>query len=270
MSNEKKRPGAFRRILGDLLILLTVLFTVYLCFVMLRRIESVVLKDTYVEVFRYELIICAVLILCALDLRFGLFTLPHSLLLRIIGWALRIVVIAGTLAVLFFAGKVVSGSLVNTASEAKNVLVLGMALEKGKPNADLMYRLDTARMYLDAHPDAALILTGGNADEEGRTEAAVMRELLTEKGVPADKLILEDKAEDTRENFLNTARMIPPAEPVVLISSSYHMERAVRVAGEAGFTDIRRLPAPSDPIMYPANVLWEIIMEVNDLKNASK
>ena len=34
-------------------------------------------------------------------------------------------------------------------------------------------------------------------------------------------------------------------EPVVMISSNYHMDRAVRNAGEAGFTHVMRLPAPS-------------------------
>ena len=88
----------------------------------------------------------------------------------------------------------------------------------------------------------------GNAGEDGRTEAAVMRDLLLAQGVSEESLRLEDQAATTKENFRNTARMIDPAQPVVLISSNYHMDRAVRTAKSAGFSRILRLPAPSDPL----------------------
>lgn len=39
--------------------------------------------------------------------------------------------------------------------------------------------------------------------------------------------------------------MIPPEEPVVMISSDYHMDRAVRNATESGFSRVMKLPAPS-------------------------
>jgi uncharacterized SAM-binding protein YcdF (DUF218 family) len=58
--------------------------------------------------------------------------------------------------------------------------------------------------------------------------------------------------------------MIDPSRPVVLISSDYHMDRAVRTAREAGFTRVLRLPAPSAFLSFGANVMWEVIMEVNE------
>jgi hypothetical protein len=47
------------------------------------------------------------------------------------------------------------------------------------------------------------------------------------------------------------------------ISSNYHMGRAIRMAREAGFADPLRVPAPSEPLYYGANVMWEVIMELN-------
>ena len=78
-------------------------------------------------------------------------------------------------------------------------------------------------------------------------------------------MILEDRAETTKENFRNTARMIDPEEPVVLISSNYHMDRAVQTAEAAGFARVLRLPAPSSVLRYGANVMWEVILELNEL-----
>ena len=59
--------------------------------------------------------------------------------------------------------------------------------------------------------------------------------------------------------------MIDPAAPVVLISSNYHMDRAVRTARNAGFTKILRMPAPSSFLYFGANVMGEVILELNEL-----
>ena len=259
-----RRPGPARRIIGDILILAVVLFTVYLCVVMLRRINTVVLKDTYRKIFHNELLLCGIVLLFSLDLRFGFFTLPRARVLKILGWILRILVTVCTLIIVFVCGKVIAGNLINTAEVAENAIVLGMALEDGKPTKDLIYRLDTAQQYLEDYPAATLIFTGGNPTETGLTEAGVMCELLTERGIHAERMILEDQAKSTRENFTDTAMIVDPAEPVVLISSNYHMDRAVRMAEQAGFEKILRLPAPSDPLQYGSNVMWEVILDINE------
>lgn len=265
-NNETKTIGPARRILGDLALVLAALLTADVTVIMLRRIASVVLKETYQSIFRHELVLCAVLLLFALDLRFGVFTARKGKLLKGIGWALRCAILLGTAVILFFCGKVAVGSLINTAQPAEHVIVLGMALQNGKPTDDLLSRLDTAQRYLEQNPDTTLILTGGNAGEDGRTEAAVMRDLLLARGVSEESLRLEDQAKTTRENFRNTARMLDPSAPVVLISSNYHMDRAVRTAESAGFTQVLRLPAPSDPLSFGANMMWEVILDLNELK----
>ena len=229
---------------------------------MLHRISTVVLKQNYRKIFSYELAVCAVLLVFALDVRFGFFTKLLLKICKIIGWALRAAVIIMTAVILFFGGKIIAGSMINTSAPADHVVVLGHALEDGKPAPDLLYRLETAKQYLDRNPDATLILTGGNPDKSGKTEAGVMCELLTELGVPQDKMILEDKAQTTKRNYENTIKMIDPKQPVVLISSNYHMDRAVLTARDAGFENILRLPAPSEFLYFGANVMWEIVLEL--------
>ena len=59
--------------------------------------------------------------------------------------------------------------------------------------------------------------------------------------------------------------MLPAGTPAVLISSNYHMDRAVRIASEEGFTQIMRLPAPSGFFAYGANMLSEVVLAVHDL-----
>ena len=255
----------FRRIIGSALIVVALAFTVYLCVIMAHRIRAVVLKDSYIKIFRYELIACAFFLLFALDVRFGLLTGLHFGAARVVGWGLRVLVALIVAALLCVFGKIVAGSRVCTEAPARHAIVLGLALENGKPTGDLLSRLDAAERYLRENPETTLILTGGNADESGKTEAAVMRDLLIKRGAAADRLMLEDRAETTKENFQNVARMIDPAEPVVLISSDYHMDRAVQMAKSAGFAEVLRLPAPSSVVEFGANVMWEVVLELNEL-----
>ena len=170
--------------------------------------------------------------------------------------------IAVVAVLLYFIGKITVGSFIRTGAPAKNALVLGLALENGKPTDDLISRLDTTEKYAKENPEATLILTGGNADESGRTEADVMQDILIERGVK-NEIKLEDQAKDTKENFKNAAKLVDPNEPIVLISSNYHMDRAVKTAESAGFTDVLRLPAPSSFLNYGVNVMWEVILELN-------
>ncbi|MBQ8954016.1 MAG: YdcF family protein [Clostridia bacterium] len=255
-----------RRIAGDVLIALVLLLIGDMCAVMVHRVSVVVLKETYRDAFHYELILCGVLLLFSLDVRFGLLTRPRLRAVKAAGWILRAVVALLTCAILFFCGRVISGSLIDTAGPAEYAVVLGMALEDGEPAKDLLHRVDTAAQFLNDNPGASLILTGGNPDGSGKTEAAAMRELLLARGVPAEKMILEDQAKTTSDNFRNVARMTDPRDPLVLISSGYHMDRAAGIAAQAGFTHILRRPAPSDPRCYGANMLWEVVMDVNELK----
>lgn len=266
MHNKERKPiGKARRVIGDILIALVVLFTVYLSVIMLRRISTVVLKATYQKIFLYELALCAVTLLFALDLRFGFFTRMRPKLLKALGWVLRSAVIAAVCVILFFCGRVVLGGMTSASADADYSLVLGLALENGKPTDDLISRLRAAQNFLQEHPDAKLVLTGGNADASGRTEAAIMRDWLLEAGVSEERLILEDKADTTKANFRETAKLIDPEAPVVLITSDYHMARSVRTAKEAGFSQVLRLSAASSPLYYGANVMWEVVLELNDL-----
>ena len=260
------RPSLARRIVGDILLALVAMLIAEVAIVMPARINAVVLKSDYQEVFVYQRILCAVLLLFALDIRFNLFTRWKPAAVRVIGWILRVVIVLASTVIIFFCGKVVIGSVVQNAGQADHVIVLGLALENGEASPDLIARLDTAREYLDQHPGAKLILTGGNADESGRTEADVMRDILTAKGVPEESLMMEDQASTTKENFENIARMISPDKPVVMISSNYHMDRAVRRAEKCGFSNVMRLPAPSAFFAYGANMLSEVVLDLNELK----
>ena len=262
--DNMKRPSIIRRITGDILIVLVILLAADVALVMPAKINAVVLKSCYQELFVYEIFFCAVL-LFALDVRFAFFTRWKHSFLKTTGWILRIITALISIVIIFFCGKVITGSLINTSGQADYAIVLGLALENGKPAPDLLQRLDTAREYLEKHPETRLILTGGNADESGKSEAAVMGDILVQHGVPENKLIFEEQGYNTADNFSNIKGMISAGDPVVVISSNYHMDRAVLTASEGGFTHVMRLPASSDCLTFGANIFSEAVLELNDL-----
>ena len=261
----RRRPGKTRCVIGDILIVLVAAFMLYLGAVMHQRIQTVVLSDIYKKVLLNEELLCLVLLVFALDIRFSLFTVSRRVPVRILGWILRAAVFAATFLILLIGCRVVVTGMTAGAGTADRVIVLGMALEDGQPTKDLLLRLETAQAYGEEHPECVLILTGGNPDAQGRTEASVMRDILVGNGFPEERILLEDQASNTIKNLLNVAAMIDPNEPVMLVSSNYHMSRAVQTAESTGFTRVIRLPAPSSTVPYGANVMWEVILIINNL-----
>ena len=248
-AKPRKKAGKIRRIIGDSLIGITVAFTVYLCAGMLYRIHTVANPFFYWKVFWNEMVIFGILTLLTVDLRTGFLTKLRAIPFKVIGWCARIAacVVAG--AVLAVAGSVIGKGMIRTASSADYVIALGMALENGKPTQDLLYRVKTAEDYAAKHPEVTLIVTGGN-DES--------------------RIITEDQAQSTQQNFENVAKMIDPTKPVVIVTNNYHMDRAVKIAQKAGFTTVERLPALSDPVFYGVNIMWEVMNDLDSAINWNK
>ena len=98
-------------------------------------------------------------------------------------------------------------------------------------------------------PDAKIAFTGGDAGVlyKSDSEAAGAAQLLTALGVPRERLILEAKARDTYENAvflkeeLGKLGLLGPGTRWVLITSAYHMPRAMAAFRAAGF-DVEAWP----------------------------
>ena len=121
-------------------------------------------------------------------------------------------------------------------------LVLGAALWDEKPSPALKERLDLAYQLYREGWVQHLILSGGKGDD-GLSEAEGMKRYLVDKGVPPDRLLLEDQSRNTAENIANSKKILLQRnwEQIHLITHDYHMYRALRLAERAG---IDATPAP--------------------------
>lgn len=74
-----------------------------------------------------------------------------------------------------------------------------------------------------------LIISGGSAKilEKERFESAYLKEFCVDLGFDTNKIISDSLSRNTRENAINTSHLIKNGNRILLITSSYHMPRAI-------------------------------------------
>jgi uncharacterized SAM-binding protein YcdF (DUF218 family) len=95
-----------------------------------------------------------------------------------------------------------------------------------------------------------ILVTGGRVFATGGVEADISRSILRSAGVPEGSIIVEAASRNTTENAANTAAILKErgfTRPI-LVTSAYHMERAVRQFRKAG---VAVVPFPAD---YQENI----------------
>ncbi len=143
----------------------------------------------------------------------------------------------------------VMGILMGTAAkradkvDADALIVLGAAVHGDRVTWVLSNRLDTAADYLEAHPDTVCIVSGGQGDGESVTEASAMQKYLVErKGIDPGRILVEDQATSTLENFRFSKKMIEEVlgenASIAFVTTDFHVFRAGRVAKKAGISAV--------------------------------
>lgn len=124
------------------------------------------------------------------------------------------------------------------ADGADALIVLGGGIRGNYPTLSLRYRLDAAKDYADRNPDTLVILSGGQGDDEEVPEADVMYRYLISQGVPAERIIKEDKSLSTEENFRYSKAIIDErigsGANVVFCTNRFHVFRSELVAKREG------------------------------------
>ena len=137
------------------------------------------------------------------------------------------------------AGIVVLGGGIETDTSVKREqVILNDAGERQIALADLGRR----------YPRARLVFSGGSGSiAEGTvSEAEVVSRNADTLGVPRDRLILEQGSRNTHENAAFTAQIVQPkpGERWLLVTSAWHMPRAMGCFRTAGF------PVTAYPVDY--------------------
>lgn len=150
----------------------------------------------------------------------------------------------------------------------ETLIVLGCSVQGDTPSVTLRSRIDAAYEYLEENPQSVAVLSGGQGPDENISEAQCMFNVLTEKGIDPERLYLEDKSVNTNTNIDYSKKVIEEnglSESVAVVSSDYHLKRAVMVCKKSGFENVGRISAPSTKIDKPTFYLREALGVLKEL-----
>jgi uncharacterized SAM-binding protein YcdF (DUF218 family) len=168
--------------------------------------------------------------------------------------------------VLFFALEimVVSGMGNKPAADCEYMIVLGCQIRGSRITRSLRKRLDTAYEYAK-DGSMKIIVSGGQGRGEDMSEAQAMKNYLVDKGIDADRIIMEDKSTDTSENIRYSAEYINDNNAkICVITNNFHVFRAKKIAKGCGFTNVSGAAAGSDPVLLLNYMVREAIGIVKD------
>lgn len=142
-------------------------------------------------------------------------------------------------------------------TDADYAVVFGAHVVGSVPSVSLADRLSGALQWAEAHPGGKLIVSGGCGKGESMSEAQAMFDWLTAQGVDPERILLEDRSENSYQNLLYSLEVLrqdggDPAGRVALISSEYHLNRLCYIAERLG----------CQPVKVAADTRW-VTLEAN-------
>lgn len=150
----------------------------------------------------------------------------------------------------FTTGIIIATGLDDTTNNPDYFLVLGAGLVDDKPTTTLKLRLDKCVEVSKKNKDAKIIVSGGKAKNQNRSEASVMKEYLIDKGVDKERIIMEDKSINTSQNIKFTKKIIGKDKDIAVITNRFHMKRALEL-GKNNDVEFQATPCDDHLITAP-------------------
>ncbi|MGV3041780.1 YdcF family protein [Staphylococcus rostri] len=112
------------------------------------------------------------------------------------------------------------------------LIVLGAGISSEVVSPLLQARLDAA--YAIHRDTTQWIVSGGQCDDEPISEALAMQRYLIKLGIPQENITCEAHSTNTRENLRYSQPLIQPGTQCVIVTSDFHLLRALRIAQRLG------------------------------------
>ena len=115
------------------------------------------------------------------------------------------------------------------------IIILGCGIRKdGSPTPLLRGRVDRALAFAEKQKaqtgrEPIFVTSGGQGPDECISESASMKRYLTERGVPAERIVEEDRSTDTAENMRFSKEKILEIDPngkIAYSTTNYHVFRS--------------------------------------------
>lgn len=150
--------------------------------------------------------------------------------------------------------------------QADYLIVLGAKVNGTHPSLILEYRIEAAAEYLKENPGTMVVASGGKGNDEDISEAQCIYQELVRKGIEPDRILTEETSVNTKENLMNSAKLLDPErDTVVLTTTDFHLFRALRLAKKCGYQHISGNPAKSVWWLIPTNYTREFFAIIKEL-----
>jgi len=177
-------------------------------------------------------------------------------IIHIIAASLCLIPVAFTL---FLA---IYGNISNADHTEDVVIVLGAGVSGEQVSRTLAFRLDEALLFWRQNPEAYILVTGGLGNRATITEAEAMARYLEGRGMPRERILLEDQSTSTYENLVFAREILEERFPngfrATLVTNDFHIYRAVRTARQAEL-DVTHIGARTVWYTWPVNSLREML-----------
>jgi len=162
----------------------------------------------------------------------------HSLKRRLKRLFLLLILLGALAIALAFGALTYAETHLPPASHQTDALiVLGAQVRPdGELSLQLQLRLEAALESYQHNP-RLMIVCGAQGSNEPLPEGEAMKKWLLEKGVPEEDILAEIHSYNTYENIANARALLPEhAKSVTIVTSDYHLPRAMAISGDEGLT----------------------------------
>jgi len=121
--------------------------------------------------------------------------------------------------------------------KADAIIVLGARVQpSGELSTQLEYRTLKALELYEAGLGDYIIPTGAQGRDEPQTEASAMADYLIGRGVPEERILLEDQSYNTIENLRGAQALMAERDltTAIIVTSDYHVQRSLWNARDIG------------------------------------
>ncbi len=131
------------------------------------------------------------------------------------------------------------------------------------PSVVYKHRLDAAIEYLNENPDTLCVVTGGQGSNESISEGEGGRDYLFENGISEERILLENKSVDTKENISNALKIIGIHEKDIdalnigIVTNNFHVYRGCYIASKETDANISGIAAYTEYRFLPNNMVRE-------------
>ena len=158
---------------------------------------------------------------------------------------------------------------VSPEENADYLILLGGGIDKnGQLPENVLERVKVAGEYLKNHEETICVVTGGTLKWLPYPEAPEIKRQLVNYGIKPERILVEDQAKDTIQNFQFSCKILAEHEAVsineilkskiIVVTNFFHLRRAERLANRMGFENVKGIGAKTAAFQAPHAYLREI------------